>query len=56
MSNISQNMLLILKKLGMVLKTLNIKKNSNRTSQLNVEGKIIDDDKEIATNFNNFFC
>ena len=25
------------------------------TSQLNVGGKIIDDDKEIATNFNNFF-
>ena len=34
---------------------VNIKKNSNRTSQLNVGGKIIDDDKEIATNFNNFF-
>ena len=34
---------------------MNIKQNSNRTSQLNVGGKIIDDDKEIATNFNNFF-
>ena len=34
---------------------VNLKKKSNRTSQLNVGGKIIDDDKEIATNFNNFF-
>ena len=34
---------------------MNLKKNSNRTSQLNVGGKVIDDNKEIATNFNNFF-
>ena len=34
---------------------MNVRKNSNRTSQLNVGGKIIDDNKEIATNFNNFF-
>ena len=34
---------------------VNVRKNSNRTSQLNVGGKIIDDNKEIATNFNNFF-
>ena len=56
MSNISQNMLIILKKTWDGIKNIvNIKKNSNRTSQLNVGGKIIDDDKEIATNFNNFF-
>ena len=34
---------------------MNVKKNSNRTSQLNVGGKVIDNDKEIATNFNIFF-
>ena len=34
---------------------MNLKKNSNRTSQLNVGGKVIDDNKEIATNFNHFF-
>ena len=34
---------------------VNVRKNSNRTSQLNVGGKIIDDNKEIATNFNHFF-
>ena len=34
---------------------MNLKKNSNRTSQLNVGGKVIDDNKEIANNFNNFF-
>ena len=34
---------------------MNVRKNSNRTSQLNVGGKIIDDNKEIATNFNNSF-
>ena len=33
----------------------NVKKTSIRTSQLNIGGKIIDNDKEIATNFNNFF-
>ena len=38
-----------------IKKIVNTKKNSNRTSQLNVGGKVIDDDKEIATNFNNSF-
>ena len=37
-----------------IKKIVNLKKNSNRTSQLNVGGKVIDD-KEIATNFNHFF-
>ena len=35
---------------------VNVRKNSDRTSQLNVGGKIIDENKEVATNFNNFFC
>ena len=30
-------------------------KTSNKTSQLNIGGKIIDIDKDIANNFNNFF-
>ena len=34
---------------------MNLKKNSNRTSLLNVGGTVIGDNKEIATNFNNFF-
>ena len=38
-----------------IKKIVNLKKNSNRTTQLNLGGKIIDNDKEIATNFNNFF-
>ena len=38
-----------------IKKIVNLKKNSNRTSQLNVGGKAIDDNKEIATNFNHFF-
>ena len=39
-----------------IKKIVNLKKNSNRTTQLNLGGKIIDNDKEIATNFNNFFA
>ena len=35
-------------------KIINVKKN-NKTSQLNNGGKIIDNDKQIATNFNIFF-
>ena len=35
---------------------VNIKKTSVRTTQLKIGGKIIDNDKEIATNFNKFFC
>ena len=38
-----------------IKKIVNLKKNSNRTSQLNVGSKVIDDNKEIATNFNHFF-
>ena len=34
---------------------VNIKKTSIRTTQLKIGGKIIDNDKEIATNFNKFF-
>ena len=37
-----------------IRKIANIKKSS-KPSQLNVNGKIIDDDKKLATNFNNFF-
>ena len=33
---------------------VNIKKMSKKTSQLNIGGKIVDDDKKIATSFNNF--
>ena len=39
-----------------IKKIVNLKKNSNRTTQLNLGGKIIDNDKQIATNFNNFFA
>ena len=28
---------------------------TNKTSQLNIGGMIIDNDKQIATNFNNYF-
>ena len=35
---------------------MNLKKASNRTTQLNIEGNIIHSDKEIAQNFNNFFA
>ena len=38
-----------------IRKIVNIKKMSTKTSQLNIGGKIIDDEKDIATNFNNFF-
>ena len=34
---------------------VNIKKTSIRTTQLKIAGKIIDNDNEIATNFNKFF-
>ena len=34
---------------------MNIKKTSIKTSQLNIGGKIIVDDKDLATNFNEFF-
>ena len=35
---------------------MNLKKASNITTQLNIGGNIIDSDKEIAQNFNNFFA
>ena len=35
---------------------MNLKKASNRTTQLNIGGNIIDSDKEISPNFNNFFA
>ena len=35
---------------------VNIKKTSIRTTQLKIGAEIIDNDKEIATNFNKFFC
>ena len=38
-----------------IKKIVNIKKTSIRTTQLKIGGKIIDNDKEIATNFNKFF-
>ena len=34
---------------------MNLKKVSLKTSQLHIGGKIIDDDKDIATSFNTFF-
>ena len=39
-----------------IKKIVNLKKTSNRTTQLNIAGKIIGNDKEIATNFNYFFA
>ena len=36
----------------MVLK----KKTSKKVSQLTIGGKVIDDDKMLANNFNRFFC
>ena len=33
---------------------VNLKKTSKRTTQLNIGGKIIDSNNEIATNFNSF--
>ena len=35
---------------------VNLKKSSNRTTKLNIGGKIFDNDKDIATKFNTFFC
>ena len=54
---ISLNMLIILKKNWEdIKKIVNLKKTSKKTSQLNIGGKIIDNDKEIAsTNFNTSF-
>ena len=34
---------------------MNLKKVSQKTSQLHIDGKIIDDDKDIATSLNTFF-
>ena len=34
---------------------MNIKKTSSKPSQLNIGGNIVDDDKELPTNFNKFF-
>ena len=34
---------------------MNVRKTSNKTTHLNIGGKIIDIDKDIANNFNNFF-
>ena len=38
-----------------IRKIVNLKKVSLKTSQLHIDGKIIDDDKDIATSFNTFF-
>ena len=38
-----------------IRKIVNIKNISTKSSQLDIGGKIIDSDKELATNFNNFF-
>ena len=38
-----------------IRKIVNIKKTSSKTSQLNINGKIIDDDKQLATKFNEYF-
>ena len=38
-----------------IRKIVNIKKMSSKPSQLKISGKIIDADKKLATNFNNFF-
>ena len=38
-----------------IRKIVNIKKMSSKTSQLNIGGKVIDDDKELANKFNDFF-
>ena len=37
------------------MKIVNVKKMSSKPLQLNIDGKIIDDDKELANKFNNFF-
>ncbi len=38
-----------------IRKIVNVKKMTSKPSQLNIDGKIIDDDKELATKFNNVF-
>ena len=38
-----------------IRKIVNLKTVSQKTSQLHIDGKIIDDDKDIATSFNTFF-
>ena len=38
-----------------IRKIVNLKKVSLKTSQLHIDGKIIDDDKDIATSLNTFF-
>ena len=38
-----------------IRKIVNLKKVSQKTSQLHIDGKIIDDDKDIATSLNTFF-
>ena len=38
-----------------IRKIVNLNKYSSKTSQLNIGGKIIDDNHELATNFNKFF-
>ena len=38
-----------------IRKIVNVKKMTAKPSQLNVGGNIIDDDKELASNFNHFF-
>ena len=53
---ISPNMLITLKKTwDGIKKIVNLEKTSKRTTQLNIEGKIIGNDNDIARNFNNFF-
>ena len=39
-----------------IRKIVNLQNISNKTFQLNIDGKIIANDKELAKNFNNFFC
>ena len=38
-----------------IRKIVNITKTSSKPSQLEIGGRIIDDDGDLATNFNNFF-
>ena len=38
-----------------IRKIMNLKNVSLKTFQLHIDGKIIDDDKDIATSFNTFF-
>ena len=55
MLNILLLMLIMQKKLEGIRKIVNFKKMTAKPSQLNVGGNIIDDDKEVASNFNHFF-